>query len=211
MSAEPTPRRIVEAAFVAAAAKLDQVPAPQIQEIAFAGRSNVGKSTLMNAVMGRRNLVRTSSTPGCTRTISFFSTKLADKTELMLVDLPGYGYAQRSHDERRSWATLIEGYLLHRPCLRAVVLLVDARREFQEDDRQLLEMLEQTQDPNRAKLGTYIVATKLDQVQKSRQAARLRVLREQSNRPVFGLSALEPTTVAAFWRTVCHDWLAPAE
>jgi GTP-binding protein len=210
MAAEKPQNRIVEAQFVAAAAQLDQLPPPQCLEIAFAGRSNVGKSTLMNAVMGRKNLVRTSSTPGCTRTISFFSARMANKTETMLVDLPGYGYAERSRDERRNWATLIESYLLHRPSLRGVILLIDARRDFQEDDGQLLDLLAQSENPNRAQPGTFVVATKLDQIQKSRQAARLRALREQANRAVFGLSALESPSVATFWATVCRDWLSPS-
>jgi len=211
MSADKPQNRIVEAQFVAAAAKLDQLPPPQCLEIAFAGRSNVGKSTLMNAVMGRKNLVRTSSTPGCTRTISFFSARMSDKTETMLVDLPGYGYAERSRDERRNWADLIESYLLHRPSLRGVVLLVDARRDFQEDDGQLLDLLAQSENPNRAQPSTFIVATKLDQIQKSRQAARLRALREQAKRAVFGLSALELSSVADFWAVICRDWLSPTE
>jgi GTP-binding protein len=203
------PHRIVDAQFVAAAAKLDQLPPPQLREIAFAGRSNVGKSTLMNAVMGRRRLVRTSSTPGCTRTIAFFRARMANTAEVMLVDLPGYGYAQRSREERRGWAALIEGYLLHRPCLRAVVLLVDARREFENDDRQLLDLLRQPSNANRAALGSLVVATKLDEVQRSQQATRLRALRQQVNQPVLGVSALETTSVASFWQTVSQDWLAP--
>jgi len=208
MQAEPTKCRVVEAKFVAAAAKIDQLPPPQTIEIAFAGRSNVGKSTLMNAVMERKNLVRTSSTPGCTRTVSFFAARLADATQVMLVDLPGYGYAQRSRDERQNWATLIEGYLLFRPCLRGVVLLVDARREFEDDDRQVLELLRQPSDPNRAELGTIVVATKLDQVPKSRKASRLNNLRQQANQALIGVSALDQTTVTSLWLTVCRRWLA---
>jgi len=205
-----TNRRIVDAKFVAAAAKLDQLPPPQVQEIAFAGRSNVGKSTLMNALMGRKRLVRTSSTPGCTRTIGFFGARLSDATELSLVDLPGYGYAQRSHAERKGWAALIEGYLTHRPSLRGVVLLVDARREFEVDDSQLLELLQRSSNVNRPELGTLLVAMKLDQVPRSRQASRLRNLRLQANQPVLGVSALDQTSVDAVWQTLTRAWLTPA-
>ena len=208
---EPSKTRIVDAQFVAAAGKLEQLPPPQLQEIAFAGRSNVGKSTLMNAVMGRRKLVRTSSTPGCTRTISFFKARRADNTEIMLVDLPGYGYAQRSRDERRGWAAMIEGYLLQRPCLRGVVLLVDARRDVEEDDRDLLTLLHQPSNINRAALGTMLVATKLDEVPKNQQMTRIRELQRQANQKVLGLSALEQKSVASLWLNLCREWLSPLE
>jgi len=208
---EPSKTRIVDAQFVAAAGKLEQLPPPQLQEIAFAGRSNVGKSTLMNAVMGRRKLVRTSSTPGCTRTISFFKARRADNTEIMLVDLPGYGYAQRSRDERRGWAAMIEGYLLQRPCLRGVVLLVDARRDVEEDDRDLLTLLHQPSNINRAALGTMLVATKLDEVPKNQQMTRIRELQRQANQKVLGLSALEQKSVASLWLNLCREWLSEPE
>jgi len=207
MQSAPSANRVVEAQFVAAAAKLEQLPAPQLQEIAFAGRSNVGKSTLMNALMGRRRLVRTSSTPGCTRTISFFSARLSDETQAMFVDLPGYGYAQRSRDERRGWARLIEGYLLRRPCLRGVVLLIDARRDFESDDRLLLELLQRPSDVNRAAPATMLVATKLDEVPKSQQATRLRNLQQQANQRVLGLSALDQKSVASLWHHMSREWL----
>lgn len=199
--------RVIEAEFVAAAGRLDQLPPPQLTEIAFAGRSNVGKSTLMNALMGRRRLVRTSSTPGCTRTIGFFDARMSDSSRVMLVDLPGYGYAQRSREERRGWAALIEGYLLRRPCLRGVVVLVDARRDFESDDRQLLDLLQRPPDMNRTTLGTMLVATKLDEVPKSQQATRLRNLQRQVNQKVTGLSALDQHAVTSLWYGICGTWL----
>lgn len=209
IQAESSINRIIDAQFVAAAGKLDQLPPPELQEIAFAGRSNVGKSTLMNALMGRRRLVRTSSTPGCTRTIGFFKTRMADDAQVMLVDLPGYGYAQRSREERRSWAGLIEGYLLQRPSLRGVVLLVDARRDIESDDRELLELLQRPSNFNRATPGTMLVATKLDEVPRSHQVTRLRDLQQQADQKIFGLSALELKSVTSLWKDLCRKWLSP--
>jgi GTP-binding protein len=98
----PEGLRIVEAQFVAAQGiSGGSLPAPTFTEIAFAGRSNVGKSSLINALVERKSLVRTSSTPGCTRQVNVFETRAKDGTVLHLVDLPGYGYAQRSKDERK--------------------------------------------------------------------------------------------------------------
>jgi GTP-binding protein len=205
---EHSKNRIIDAQFVAAAGKLDQLPPPQFQEIAFAGRSNVGKSTLMNALLGRRRLVRTSSTPGCTRTIGFFSARTADNTQLMLVDLPGYGYAQRSREERRGWAALIEGYLLQRPSLRGVVLLVDARRDIEADDQELLELLQRPPSSNRTTIGTILVATKLDEVQRSQQATRLRNLQLQTKHKVLGLSVLQLESVSKLWQELSRKWLS---
>src|SRR5262245_14241605 len=117
--AHPAPK-VLSAEFAAAAKAPNELPPPAVLEVAFAGRSNVGKSSLINSLAARKKLVRTSSTPGCTRTVSFFPTRIEGGTELVLVDLPGYGYAKRSKAERDSWADLIEEYLLGRPTLRAV-------------------------------------------------------------------------------------------
>src|SRR5688572_26664701 len=135
----PLPR-VTQAEFVAGASRAEQLPPPQNIEIAFAGRSNVGKSSLMNTLVERRKLVRTSGTPGCTRQISLFEITTRLGSRLTLVDLPGYGYAKRSHSERKEWAELIQTYLLKRPALAAVVALVDIRRGLQAEDEQLLEM-----------------------------------------------------------------------
>jgi GTP-binding protein len=127
--------RVVEAEFLQSAT--DQLPPEGPPEIAFAGRSNVGKSTLLAALLGRRGLVRVSATPGRTRLLNFFRVVLDDKRELRFVDLPGYGYAKVSKDERKAWMARMERYLGARRPLRACVLLMDARRGPELDETEL--------------------------------------------------------------------------
>jgi GTP-binding protein len=189
------PWDILDATFEAGAQAPSNLPPETDVEVAFAGRSNVGKSSLMNALMGRRNLVRTSSTPGCTRQISFFAARARDGLRMQLVDLPGYGYAKRSKGERDAWAELIEHYLLHRQALRAVVVLVDARRGIEDEEQQLVDFLTTRPEPRPA---TILVATKLDKLQRSQRKAALE--RVASGRRVFGVSAVEFEGLAELWR-----------
>lgn len=127
-----------EARFVAGAAEASVLPRDDFPEIAFAGRSNVGKSSLLNALTGRRTLARTSNTPGRTRQINFFDLD----ARLMLVDLPGYGYAQAARTEVRRWTALLRRYLQTRTELRRVCLLVDSRHGIKEIDRPLMDLLD---------------------------------------------------------------------
>jgi GTP-binding protein len=170
MTSEGT--RIAEAEFVAGAARADQVPASfeDVPEIAFAGRSNVGKSSLLNMMLARRGLARTSNTPGCTRQINFFAITLAnaEPKRLVFVDLPGYGYAKVSKSESAAWKQLLEGYLLDRPTLRAVVILVDVRRGLEKEEEDLLGFLAQ-----RPGLTVIVAATKLDKLPRSQQKPAL--------------------------------------
>jgi len=171
-------------------------------EIAFAGRSNVGKSSLLNKLMNRKNLARTSSTPGCTRQINFFSVRTAQGINLSLVDLPGYGYAKRSKDERKLWAELIDGYLLERPTLRAVAVLVDVRRGLEPDDLGLIEMLESgSTSGGRANFKTLIVATKLDKLRAGERAAALAKIKAPGA-TVFGFSTELPETASTLWASL---------
>jgi GTP-binding protein len=127
-----------EAHFVAGATGPSALPRGGLPEIAFAGRSNVGKSSLVNALTGRRMLARTSKTPGRTRQINFFELGGA----LALVDLPGYGYAEASKSAIRSWTALVRQYLSSRAALRRVCLLVDSRHGLKESDRLLMSLLD---------------------------------------------------------------------
>jgi GTP-binding protein len=181
---------VVAAEFAAAATRADQLPAPALAEIAFAGRSNVGKSSLLNTLMQRRSLARTSSTPGCTRQLNVFRVKTKDGLELGFVDLPGYGYAKRWKSGRGDWGPMIEGYLRSRVTLRAVVLLVDARRGVEDDDRELLEFLRaprQVEAP--VPVETIVVATKIDKVRLADRKLLLEALRRASGIRAIGFSA----------------------
>jgi GTP-binding protein len=141
-------------AFVAGAASFDSLPEVALPEIAFAGRSNVGKSSLVNALTGRRTLARVSSKPGHTRQINFFN--LADR--LFLVDLPGYGFAQVSKSMKETWQDLASAYLRGRPTLKRVCLLIDARHGVKDADRETMKNLDS------AAVSYQLVLTKTDQL-----------------------------------------------
>jgi len=143
-----------ESVFVSGAADYDGVPDSRIPEIAFVGRSNVGKSSLINALTGRKTLARTSNTPGRTQQINFFS--LVDA--LMLADLPGYGYAKASKMDIARWTTMIFDYLRGRPPLRRVCLLIDARHGLKDSDIDVMK------DLDNSAVSYQIVLTKCDKV-----------------------------------------------
>ena len=143
-----------ECRFAAAAAAAAQLPPAGLPEVAFAGRSNVGKSSLVNALTGRRSLARTSNTPGRTQALVFFD--LAGR--LGLVDLPGYGYAKVSKARAAAWTALTRDYLAGRATLRRLCLLVDARHGLKAGDRALMELLD------RAAVVYQVVLTKIDKL-----------------------------------------------
>ncbi len=153
--------------FVLAAADPAQFPKSPLPEVAFIGRSNAGKSSLINALTGRKKLARASKTPGRTREIVFFN--LAER--LMLVDLPGYGHAKAPRAEKEKWEELALAYLLRRPNLKCICLLLDGRHEPKANDLQMLDFLD------RAAVAYKIVLTKADQAKDMenmrREAARL--------------------------------------
>ena len=148
--------KIHSAEFLLSASTTRQFPAATLPEIAFAGRSNVGKSTLINSLLNRKKLVKTSATPGKTQLINFF--KVND--QFYFVDLPGYGYAKVPESVRRKWQNLVEAYLSERETLRNVVLIIDCRHNPTVQDRQLLEWLEYYQRPS------LIVASKIDKLKR---------------------------------------------
>ena len=143
-----------ECRFFYAAQRLDQLPEPGLPEVAFAGRSNVGKSSLINALTGRKALARASNTPGRTRQLNFFD--LAGR--LTLVDMPGYGYAQAAKEIKEDWQGLMFEFLRGRPTLRRVVLLLDSRIELKASDLAVMDLLD------RAAVTYQLVLTKADGV-----------------------------------------------
>ena len=139
-------------------------PTHEFPEIAFAGRSNVGKSSLLNALVRRKALARVSKTPGRTREINFFSVN----NEFVLADLPGYGYARISKERQAEWRPLIEGFLRGSLALRGVVQLLDVRRDPTDDDRLMLDLLAEIGVP------TIICVTKVDKLTRTAAAARVK-------------------------------------
>lgn len=147
------------ARFMLSASDLKQFPAPSVPEIAFLGRSNVGKSSVINALVGAK-LARTSNTPGRTRSINFYEVRRAGqpRPEMLMADLPGYGYAKVSREISDDWARFVDPYLHQRPSLVLCLALVDSNVPPQESDGQLLEFLAARQRPH------LIVATKCDRL-----------------------------------------------
>ena len=158
-----------------------KLPENNMPEIAFAGKSNVGKSSLINALMNRKSYARISATPGKTQTINFYNIN----EELYLVDLPGYGYAKVSEKEKQQWGRLIERYLHQSAQLRAVFLLIDIRHDPSANDRMMYHwILDQGFAP-------IIIATKLDKLKRSQVAKHIKMLKE-------GLELRPGTTVIPF-------------
>lgn len=145
-------------------------PEPRLPEVAFAGRSNVGKSSLINRLVNRKKLARVSNTPGRTREINFFDVN----GEFVLADLPGYGYARISKEQRAAWRPLIEGYLLGSPALKGVVQLLDVRHRPSDEDLQMLDFLAHAGTP------TIVVATKLDKLRPADRAGRVAALAQEA-------------------------------
>lgn len=155
-----------KAEFVAAYGKFSQIPSPERKEIAFAGHSNVGKSTLINKLFNRKNLARVSSVPGKTATINFYGLE-----DIYFVDLPGYGYAKVAKSEKERWSGLIEGYLGSDRDIRLVFMLVDMRHAPTKDDVDMINYLIDTETP------FVIVLTKADKLKKAEREKRMEAFR----------------------------------
>lgn len=198
--------RVLEAKWHATAAAADGFPKPSAPEVAFLGRSNVGKSSLLNALVNRKKLARTSSSPGKTRLIHWYHVRYgvrsdarATNHQMLLVDLPGYGYAQVSKVERKRWQVLVESYLDDRSTLTAAVLLQDVRRDVSEDETLLIEWLAEREIP------VVLALTKIDKLKPMRRAARIRVMKQSIELPsvqVIPTSAGKKIGLGELWKAV---------
>jgi GTP-binding protein len=157
----------INASFICSALKAEQFPKRGLPEIAFVGRSNVGKSSLLNKLLGRKGLAKTSSKPGKTQTINFFEVE--DKW--YFVDLPGYGYARVAKSVKEEWSRRMMDYLRNRESLKIVALLLDARHDPTDNDLHMLELLEESEKP------TLIIATKADKLKRSIRDKQLKQIR----------------------------------
>ena len=191
--------KVLDARFLTTAVEPKGYPTEPGPEIAFVGRSNVGKSSMINALAGRRKLVRVSNTPGRTRTINFFDVDVERGGKQHLVrfaDLPGYGFAKVSKTERSQWQTMITAYLEKRRDLKVVVSIIDAEVGPTSDDFQTLDYLTESKRP------ILLVATKIDRLPKARRKPRLNALSEELSLPreaVIAFSATEKLGVDEVW------------
>jgi len=189
--------KIYSAEFIKSAVAPKDYPDTGLPEIAFVGKSNVGKSSLINRLLNRKSLAKTSSTPGKTRLINFFLVKSG--VPMVFVDLPGYGYAKVSKKERALWVPMMERYFAGRRELKGVVFLQDLRREQSETDRIMAELLRSH------KIPTIAVLTKVDKVSANRRANMSRMMTKSlpsdDSAPIF-FSSLKGLGVEALWNAI---------
>ncbi len=194
--------KIIGADFLKSAVEPPDWPADDRPEIAFVGRSNVGKSSMLNRLSGRKALARVSNTPGRTRLLNFFDVTVelgASRSIVRICDLPGYGFAKVSKTERAQWVGMIETYLIQRDSLRAVVVIIDVRVGPTDDD---LEMIHWLEEKGRRPI---VVATKLDKLPKAKRAGRLRQIEVQLQLPprsLLGFSSEEGIGREALWAEI---------
>ena len=184
---------IKKSEILISAVKKEQYPNTDVPEIAFAGKSNVGKSSMINALLNRRSLARTSSQPGKTQTLNFYNIN----DEFNFVDLPGYGYAKVSKNELSKWGDMIESYLHNRQQLEEVIQLVDIRHEPGKNDMQMYDWIKSFG------FTGYIIATKADKLSRSQQMKSLNVIKETLNikdsNLIFPFSATSKLGVEEIW------------
>ena len=186
---------IKSAEFITSAVRPAQYPGQDLPEIAFAGRSNVGKSSLINSLLGRKNLVKTSSKPGRTQTINFFLIN----DSFYFVDLPGYGYAKVPRAVRKNWGPMVEKYIKTRRELCAVVVILDIRRNPNQADHDLLAWL------THYNIGQIVVLTKADKLKRNKQAQQRTMIAEDLSKEFSSLILFSATSGLGrqgLWKTI---------
>ena len=187
--------KIISAEFIKSATKPSEYPPGNFPEVAIAGKSNVGKSSLINVLVNRKNLAKTSSSPGITQMINFFRVNGA----LSLVDLPGYGYAKVSLEVRKTWKPMVESYLQTRREVRLVILIVDSRRGASPDDLALLDWLYYHNIPS---LIVLTKADKLSQFERARQKKALGQVPLLAGKPLSFFSAVTGEGKEELWKMI---------
>jgi GTP-binding protein len=187
--------KVISAEFVKSATKPSEYPKSDLPEVAIAGKSNVGKSSLINRLVNRKNLAKTSSTPGRTQVINFFRVN----REISLVDLPGYGYAKVPLQVRKTWKPMVESFLQTRKALRLVVLILDARRGATPEDLTLLDWLKYHEIPS---FIVFTKADKLSQLERARQKRTLGSIPLARGKPFVFFSAVDGEGKEELWRLI---------
>ncbi len=196
--------RLKSVKYIASVARLQEIRFRRLPEIAVAGRSNVGKSSLINRLVGNRKLAQISSTPGKTRTLNFYSID----DEFYLVDLPGYGYAKVSQQERKAWRLLIESYLTQSRFLMGMILIIDSRHGITDLDREMIDWLA------RLKLPTLLIATKIDKLSRQQATIAMRGIEAEASQlgvdAVIAFSAKTGQGKDQIWQAMLALLKAPA-
>jgi len=196
------PDRIV-AHFLTSAPTLKECPPPVVPEVAIAGRSNSGKSSVLNQLTRNRSLARTSKTPGRTQLLNFFDTSLGGR----LVDLPGYGYARVAKSQKRLWEDHVEEYLARRASLVAVVLVMDVRHLFEPFDVMMIEWIRHTQ------LSMHVLLNKADKLRHGASTSALRAAKQRLSSPQFSLQLFSALTGVGRDEAIdkLSAWLTPQQ
>lgn len=188
--------KIKTAEFVTSAVAPGQYPEDLLPEIAFVGRSNVGKSSTLNTILGRKKLAKVSGTPGKTRTINFFIIN----NEFHLVDLPGYGYARVSKSEKLAWGKIMDTYFSNRPNLQEVLLLVDIRHEPSNEDKMMYDVIKHFG------FGSIVVATKSDKITRGQKQKHLKIIRQKlemsKEDKIIPISSLKKEGIEDLWKCI---------
>lgn len=196
--------KIKDTQFIISAVSSEQYPKGELPEIALAGRSNVGKSSFINRLIGRKGLARTSSKPGKTQTLNFYLIN----EQFYFVDVPGYGYAQVSKTKRQSWGKMIEKYLMERPQLKGVVVIVDLRHPPTKDDVMMVDFLNHYQIP------VIVIATKADKIPRGKWNQHLKTVKETlqtgDSDPVILFSSETGVGKEEAWKAI-EKWIGVGE